>query len=71
MLATISSPIIQYTLTRIAQFKPDAYKVSIDAITDCNAALDENLSFKKRYAAIERCIRAMDEYAAMTKLAKA
>jgi hypothetical protein len=56
------SPVIQYMLTRIAQFRPDAHKVSIPAIHDCDAALNEGMTIAVRLAAMERAVRAMTEY---------
>lgn len=67
MLATMSSPIVQYTLSRIAEFRPIAHTVSISLIHDCDAALNPQYSPKLRWGAMERVCKAMDELAAVTK----
>jgi hypothetical protein len=64
MLATMSSPIVQYTLARIAEFRPIAYTVDVTLISACDVALDPNAAPKYRWNAINRVCAAMDAVAA-------
>jgi len=61
MLATMSSPIVQYTLARIAEFRPIAYTVDVTLISACDVALDTHAAPKVRWAAMERVCKAMDK----------
>jgi hypothetical protein len=63
MVATLSSPIVQYTLARIAEFRPIAYTVDVTLIWTCDTALDPHASLKLRWAAINRVCAAMDKVA--------
>lgn len=60
MLATINSPIVSYTLARIREFRTIAYTVDVTLISACDVALDSNVPLKRRWAAMERVILAMD-----------
>ena len=67
MLATLSSPIVQYTLARIREFRPMAHTIDVTLIHDCDAALNTNYSLKLRWAAMERVCKAMDALEAVAK----